>query len=215
MHFENNTVIHCKTQKEANELIDMTKSNKIFKSLWKDEKEKTCYRIIKNIIHHYDGIEYYKKNNYNIIEFSDLIKKQNLSTEEVLEIMSEICLTYLSSNCDCNNSECPLKDNDMCCAENFKKNAKKITEICTKWKSFRMNENKEPETEWVNVCRIIDIHNEEKKICVHEEEITGIPELAPYSAVQSKAEDIFKKYLKEHDGNFIMIIEQVCKVKEN
>lgn len=63
----------------------------------------------------------------------------------------------------------------------------------------------------VDICRIIEVQDNGKKVCVHEEDIMD-SEL-PFGYEDCAAELILKKYMKSHDGNYFATVEHVCRVK--
>ena len=140
------------------------------------------------------------------VEFSDLIIPE-LSAEELLQIINDICNTYSNCSYDC-KKECPFFNGY--CKEWMAKHSKETVEICAKWKSD--HEKKEPEIETVDICRIIEILPNGFKRCVHEEDIEADPEL-PYGGEQLAVEQILKRYCMEHDGEYIAVHEVVSRVK--
>ncbi len=66
------------------------------------------------------------------------------------------------------------------------------------------------ETEWVDVCRIIKVKADGTKKCVYEEDIPNEMCLGVLDA----GADILKKYISEHDGEYIATVESVCRVKK-
>ena len=91
--------------------------------------------------------------------------------------------------------------------ENFIGNEEVVKEICAEWKSN--HENKEPEIETVDICRIIEVLQDKKRV-VHEETLTG----TYGSTKEEEAQEILKKYISEHEGNYIAVVEHVLRVKE-
>lgn len=137
-----------------------------------------------------------------ICEFSDLVIPE-LTAEEVLKTFGVICDRYFDAGC----GECPMMHDGECVfgALNEPDVAKKIVAICEQWKSD--HEKKEPAFEWVNVCRIIRVHDNGKKECVEE-----IPVFKSIS--EGFAEWQLKEYGKEHEGDYIAVVERVCRVKK-
>ena len=151
-----------------------------------------------------------QKENVKITKFSDLIIPE-LSAKEVLEIVGEICC----ENSDC--SECPLNTGNGYFCNNpklFSENADEIIDICTKWREEHpKEEKKEIETEWVYVVRIIKVHDNGKKECVHEVDY-GEYEQKEYGFLDVFANGQLAKYCSEHKGNFFAVYERVCRIKE-
>ena len=204
-----NEVICCKSIEEMQTLIDYFKINADAVKIWNyksslanDENKRDCLSFGPH--GKYDGFcdrEYYEENGRTITEFSDLIIPE-LSAEEVLKICNDIC-----AGIGC--GECPMRGN---CYSSGSADYKKVVEICEQWKAD--HEKKEFELEWVNVCRIIQVQDNGAKKCVYEKDITGLGEHAPYSAVEDKTEEILKRYMSSHDGNYIAVVERVCRVKK-
>ena len=72
-------------------------------------------------------------------------------------------------------------------------------------------EKKELETEWVYVVRIIKVHDNGKKECVHEVDYEPNKE---YNFVEDFLMAKLKEYCSEHEGNFFAVYERVCRIKE-
>lgn len=144
-----------------------------------------------------------------VTEFSDLILPE-LTAEEVAQILTEICNRY-NGNEDCEG--CPLNVLEHIsignkCSFNLK-DYKQVMEICAQWKSD--HEKKEPEIETVDICQIIEIQQDGRKRCVHEEDI--VSELPFGGDERQIVQNILKRYLAEHDGEFIAVHEVVSRVK--
>ena len=185
-------VIHCKTQEEADALVNTLLEDVHWKNYWKIHKEHTCFRVTENGLYAYGSVGDHEDE--LIIEFSDLIIPE-LSATEVLKICNEIC----NNNVDC--SDCKMLGN--CFFEDS--DYQKVVEICEKWKAD--HEKKEPEFEWVDICRIIQVHDGGKKECVHEEDISE-------HWKELTVEVILKDYITTHEGNYIAVVEHVCRVKQ-
>lgn len=131
------------------------------------------------------------------VKFSDLIMPE-LTGEEVLQIAKEIC--------DANSCGdlCPLCD-EKCIFRETNFNADKILEVCTKWKE----EHKEPELEWVYICRIIEVKDNGYKSCVHEVELKDSMDF------ENELETILKDYIATNKGKYFACREYICRVKES
>ena len=143
------------------------------------------------------------------IEFSDLILPE-MTAEELLNILNEIIHCGVR-RCD----ECPLAENgETLCTDDVGgvkiSNPDKLISICQQWKAN--HEKKEPEIETVDICRIIEIQQDGKKRCVHEEDISDGELMYSGDAVEN-CRYILKNYCKEHDGEFIAVHEVVSRVK--
>ena len=132
-----------------------------------------------------------------VTEFSDLILPE-LTAEEAIKLNTELC----ASSCN----KCPLYDVDgyRDCDDLCLNNPEKAVEILAKWKSN--HEKKEPEIETVNICRIIEIQQDGRKRCVHEETIE--------KPITLEVEETLKRYCMEHEGEFIAVHEVVSRVKQ-
>ena len=201
-------VIHCKNDKEKKALLEEAER---LGYLWTSRKN-----TIDTTFCHGNTIHFYAENEFadfkhitwsdtteGEIEFSDLIIPE-LTAEEAIKINTQLC----SGSCQ----ECPLyivedyEDCDDLCL----KNPEKAVEILAKWKSD--HEKKEPEIETVDICRIIEIQQDGKKRCVHEEDISDGELMYSGDAVEN-CRYILKNYCKEHDGEFIAVHEVVSRVK--
>ena len=129
-------------------------------------------------------------------EFSDLILPE-LTAEEAIKLHAEVC----KGSC----MECPLYEVEGYenCDDFCFKNPEKAVEILAKWKSN--HEKKEPEIETVDICRIIEIQQDGRKRCVHEETIE--------KPITLEVEETLKRYCMEHEGEFIAVHEVVSRVK--
>lgn len=79
--------------------------------------------------------------------------------------------------------------------------------IVDKIASYEFEETQKIKTKWVSVCRIIEVMDDKlNKVCVYEEDIE------PYNGY-ADAEKVLKRYCKEHTGEFIAVMERVCRVK--
>lgn len=217
-------VIHCPTEEEAEELfkclnelgykwdsgmaLESGRTNYTHHDIWKDG---TCYGIYEHGRITFGNINAFCGSKWKVVEFSDLIEP-GLTPEETLRILSEATEFYCK-NSKC--SKCPFGyvNNGtgvyLCGIASFSGNEQKIIEICRQWKAD--HEKKEPEVEWVDICRIIEVLPDNRKRCVYEEEIK--PELSYCGDEKEKVEEVLKRYRKEHDGNFFAVHEVVCREK--
>ena len=210
-------VIHCKTEEEFKTLKEyLIRNFYIFKSKeiqtnWKGIKYSYGigleeYGNATDEISFSDN-DFYLRNGYGITEFSDLIIPE-LSAAEVPAILYEICEEYSSGRVNC-NPDCPFAFHGMECDQYRAENGQRVVEICEQWKID--HEKKEPELEWVDICRIIEVQDNGKKVCVHEEDIKDAD--LPFGYKECTAELILKEYMKSHDGNYFATVEHVCRVK--
>lgn len=133
---------------------------------------------------------------------------QELSAAEVPAILYEICKEYSKGGVNC-NPDCPFAFHGMGCDQYRAENGQRVAEICERWKAD--HEKKEPEFEWVDVCRIIEVQDNGKKVCVHEEDLKDAD--LPFGYKECTAELILKEYMKSHDGNYFATVERVYRVK--
>ena len=81
---QENTVVHCKTAKEVNELLKWKESLSYRYSssdnFFYEYKEKTCYDVNDNT---FEGIDFYLNEGYTIIEFEDALQKEQEINIEV------------------------------------------------------------------------------------------------------------------------------------
>lgn len=137
--------------------------------------------------------------NGEYIEFSDLILPE-LSAEELLQIVKEICE---DSHCD---DMCLLHDEHGCIMKDSNFRPDKVLKACEQWKAD--HEKKEPEVEWADICRIIQIEESGVKKCVHEQTMKNCEN------AEDEAANILKWYVAENNGNFIAVVEHVCRVRQ-
>lgn len=204
-------VIHCKNDDEKKALLEEAER---LGYVWYSSKDNPTERpidAIGNTIHFYDAnkqngftadykhITHSGNTGGDVIEFSDLIMPE-LTAKEVLEICHKICKGKA-----CN--ECLLNGN---CFTRDEPDLTKVIKICEQWKSD--HEKKEPEIETVDICRIIEIQPDGRKRCVHEEDI--VSELPFGGDERQIVQNILKRYLAEHDGEFIAVHEVVSRVKQ-
>lgn len=147
--------------------------------------------------------EWFKSRWDKIIDFTDLIE---LTVEETLSALSEICkcsdcnTCYLSHVCDHRNVLSSV------CADH----PEEVIRACQKWVAD--TESKQLQAETVDVCRIIEIKPDGKKLCVHEEDISE-GDLLFSSDANEKCRSILVDYCKAHKGEFIAIHEIVSRIK--
>lgn len=210
-------VIHCKNYEEKKALLEEAER---LGYIWYFTKKKPTDYIngTGNTIHFYDSGTMPLSTDYKHIthswnvdnattEFSDLILPE-LTAEEVLKICREICKEYSDEGCGCMQG-CPFAFHGTRCFIYITQNPDKTIEACEKWKAD--HEKKEPEIETVDICRIIEIQPDGRKRCVHEEDI--VSELPFGGDERQIVHSILKRYLAEHDGEFIAVHEVVSRVK--
>lgn len=204
-------VIHCKTEEERIALINHLEEQGGF--IWKYTRNYPSEFPWASPLLIIDGDYNITQGSRmdlheNITEFSDLIIPE-LSAKEVLEAMKEICENVKG----CTN--CPL--NGDCNPAAYLFNVEKIVDACTVWRmKHPKKEKKELETEWVDVVRIIKVHDNGKKECVHEVDLFVCSDdvAIPYHEIEESAERELKDYVANHKGNYFATIEHICRIKE-
>ena len=197
-------VIHCKNDEEKKALLEEAER---LGYLWLTGNKPTNVFFPSNtLIFREDDLNkiiYWTGDSENHTEFSDLILPE-LTAEEAIKLHTEVCC----SSCE----ECPLYNVDgySDCDDLCIKNPEKAVEILAQWKSD--HEKKEPEIETVDICRIIEIQPDGRKRCVHEEDIKS--ELPFGGDERQIVQNVLKRYLAEHDGEFIAVHEVVSRVKK-
>lgn len=117
------------------------------------------------------------------------------------ELAKKICLVPENGGL---NAEEILEILDSCSADGILMNFTP-QEVLAKIEAYE-KKNK-PKTEWIDVCIILGGYGNE---AVHEEILNS-----EYgSTKEEQAQEILKKYISEHEDNYIAIIERVCRVKE-
>lgn len=141
---ESGMIIHCDTEEKAKQLISWAYENGFrwngkseeADTNWGECENSTCYKFYGDASITYGDDDYFGT---GITEFSDLIIPE-LSAEEMLELIKEICD---KSSC----SNCPLNDESGCICRDNNFNPKKIIKACEQWKAD--HEKKKTEVEWV------------------------------------------------------------------
>lgn len=198
-----NIAVHCKSLTEADLLIEHTESSLNYDEAWFSYGEHICFRAYKGQMIGYADVDYYRKNGYEIIEFSDLVLPE-LSAEEVLKIRNQLEFEFVREHLG------------MAYGRSLDEMLRKATvgeviDMCAQWKAD--HEKKEPEVETVDICQIIEVMPDGRKCCVHEEDIELDPGV-PYGSVRIAVEKILRRFCMEHDGKYIAVHEVVCRVKE-
>lgn len=197
-------VIHCKTEEEVILLCEWVKKRnglsitKDFESEMLDAFRNDYYFGIRE-----NCLEITVNWGGRAVEFSDLIIPE-LSAAEVPAILYEICKEYSKGGVNC-NPDCPFAFHGMKCDQYKAENGQRVAEICEQWKAN--HKEKEPEFEWVDVCRIIEVQGNGKKVCVHEEDLSD-------HWKELTVEVVLKNYIATHEGNYIAVIEHVCRAKQ-
>lgn len=207
-------VIHCPTEENAKQLLEhldglgyewSSRSEKLSeRTNYGVYGENTCYLIEQCMEVMFSSINSLKSEGYEVTEFSDLIEPE-LTPEEAIRLQANLCH---SNGCF---KGCPIgkiKTNQSC-NEFRRDNPEKVTKVLRQWKAD--HEKKEPEVEWVDICRIIETLPDGRKRCVYEEEVKS--ELPHGGDEKEKVEEVLKRYCKEHKGSFFAVHEVVCREK--
>lgn len=194
--------IHCKNDEEKKALLEEAERlGYRWSGKAKLPTEKAFYSGMtihfydKNVFDDYKHITWSDKTK-GVTEFSDLILP-DMTAEEAIKLFGELC----TGSCQ----GCPLHrvdDYENCFSFCFD-NPEKAVELLAQWKSE--HEKKEPEIETVDICRIIEIQQDGRKRCVHEETIE--------KPITLEVEETLKRYCMEHEGEFIAVHEVVSRVK--
>lgn len=197
-------VIHCKNDMEYEQLnAEVIKLG--YGSL--PCKDRVNQHIVRNFVFciEIDGVGWEYKNEVagEITEFSDLILPE-LSAEEVLKICNEIC-----SSVKCQS--CPMKGNYYAGGA---QDVAEIIKICEQWKADHEKKEPEVETEWFWQGTIYKIDEDGSILQFsHGEGIYDTGCEYRESAEEYMADEL-KEFCKEHEGNFIAVVEHVCRVRQ-
>ena len=144
------------------------------------------------------------------IEFSDLIiPEPELSAEEALLAYDKMC----KENYYCN--DCPIYGIlGRECTHEMDGHITEIVDAIKKWKSDHEKKEPEIETEWFWQGRIFKVEKDGSYYQIKDG--TGFYDTG--CEYQESAEeymsDILKEYCKTHDGDFIAVVDRVCRVKK-
>ena len=209
-------VIHCKTEEEAKSFIyflhekgfSWNGGKNLLENFHLEYKEMTCYKVYEGNHLTVGSLGWFNDRNETVTEFSDLIIPE-LSAKEVLEVVRELCVDRGCDDCIFYHNHCPFSEEygDL----------DKVIDICTKWREEHpKEEKKELETEWVYVVRIIKVHDNGKKECVHEVDAHVCSEdvYLPFSENEAATERELKDYVANHEGKFFATLEHICRIKE-
>ena len=189
-----NAIVHCKTQEEAEALINGLEVKNHIKYHWIDYWENygssTCYRIENGKVLSYCDIHFYEIRDYEITEFCDLIEpeEQMLTAEEVIEFLVKHYYDGEYIKAFGENYRMDQLLNEM--------SAEEVVSKISKWKSeHEKHEKKEPEIEWV--YRVFGAENYGEKFFQTEEEAI------------KRCEELAKSQKTKQYARY----ERVCRVK--
>lgn len=213
-------VIHCKTEEEAKILLAHLKNKGVRwasgismdKTIWKNYLHNTCYAIDHDETLRYSDKKHFEMVDREVTEFSDLIIPE-LSPAEVPAILYEICKEYSKNGENC-SPDCPFAFHGMKCDQYKAENGQRVMEICEQWKAD--HEKKEPEVEWFWQGRIYKIHDNDKGNFFQLKDGNGFYDTGCQyrEGAEEYMEEVLKEYCKEHEGNYIAVVERVCRMKQ-
>lgn len=147
--------------------------------------------------------QWFKERGDRIIDFTDLI---DLTPEETLSALADMCKSSYCKNCYLSN----VCNHNNVLLNVTPKSQEAIFRACQRWVADM--ELKQLNAETVDVCRIIEIKPDGKKLCVHEEDISD-GDLLFSSDANEKCRSLLVEYCKAHKGEFIAIHEVVTRIK--
>lgn len=130
--------------------------------------------------------------------------KPELSVEEVLQIMREMPFNFIRDYLECNIGYTRAELFEIATNE-------QILGMCAKWKA---SQNRELEAEWFWQGRIFKIREDG---CYYQiKDGTGFYDTgcAYRETAEYYMEDELKEYCKTHDGDYIAVVEHVCRIKK-
>ena len=142
-----------------------------------------------------DGFRYYWTDEM----FEGLVEGE-LTAEEAIKVLADMCARECKN---CELGKLVKESRYSFCSAYRREHPDKVVEILKQWK--KDHEKKEIEVELAYVVRVIEDTGKVKR-CVYEEDVTEVKEEA--------MKRVLKEYCKEHEGKFITVYEEVCRVKE-
>jgi len=110
-------VIHCNTKEKADSLLIFLNSqnyhigNMLLDNVWEIKKEQTCYNVSEYIVFH-GSYNWYKDNDYTILEFEDVIIPNQPRICEILGV--EVDEKFNLKNGSCNPYKLAKRGNELC-----------------------------------------------------------------------------------------------------
>lgn len=196
-------VIHCNNQEEYKRLNEETQRFGFGKLPFSFSQDHV-YVIDENIV-----LWNTTKNRRHYVEFSDLvIPDSELTAEEALLYYDQMCNEYYCCN------DCPIYGIlGYECARKMDGHIGEIVDAIKKWKYEHEKKEPEIETEWFWHGRIFKVEKDGSYYQIKDG--TGFYDTG--CEYQESAEeymsDILKEYCKTHDGDFIAVVDRVCRVK--
>ena len=201
--------IHCNSMDEYNRLDEEIKKlgfgSLPLRSCMSDRNVRYCLFLIQE----YEVLWIQLSEKIEYIEFSDLIiSEPEMSAEEALLAYDQMC----RENYCCN--DCPIYGIlGHECTRKMDGHISEIVDAIKRWKSDHEKKEPEIETEWFWQGRIFKVEKDGSYYQIKDG--TGFYDTG--CEYQESAEeymsDILKEYCKTHDGDFIAVVEHVCRVK--
>ena len=144
------------------------------------------------------------------IEFSDLIiPESGLSAEEALLAYDQMC----KENYCCN--DCPIYGIlGRECTHEMDGHITEIVNAIKKWKSDHEKKEPEIETEWFWQGRIFNVEKDGSYYQIKDGNGFYDTGCEYQESAEEYMSDILKEYCKTHDGDFIAVVDHVCRVKK-
>lgn len=150
---------------------------------------------------------------YKVLDYSYILEGNCFRwTDEMLEqvkdkISAEEAIKLFAAMCDEHDTcyDCPLTgvSKGVRCKKFMMSNPDNVLKVI---KDYKSKNEKSIETEW---SWWVEIVNTKGHILAHEEKLNTDKD------IDTQAEEIFKKYVSEHEGNFYLIREYRCTAKED
>lgn len=201
--------IHCNSMDEYNRLDEEIKKlgfgSLPLRSCMSDRNVRYCLFLIQE----YEVLWIQLSEKIEYIEFSDLvITEPELSAEEVLLAYDQMC----RENYCC--SDCPIYGivGDEC-THKMEGHISEIVNAIKQWKAE--HEKKEPEidTEWFWQGRIFKVEKDGSYYQIKDGNGFYDTGCEYQESAEEYMSDILKEYCKTHDGDFIAVVDRVCRVK--
>ena len=155
------------------------------------------------------GKEFYEKDGCHCVEFSDLIiPEPELSAEEALLAYDQMC----RENYCCN--DCPIYGIlGHECTRKMDGHIGEIVDAIKRWKSDHEKKEPEIETEWFWQGRIFKVEKDGSYYQIKDGNGFYDTGCEYQESAEEYMSDILKEYCKTHDGDFISVVNHVCRVK--
>ena len=198
--------IHCKNDEEKELLLEEAER---LGYMWPTGNKPTKLSFPSNTIVFREGDIYWTGDSENHTEFSDLIiPESELSAEEALLAYDKMC----NENYCCN--DCPIYGivGDEC-TRKMEGHISEIVNAIKKWKSDHEKKEPEIETEWFWQGRIFKVEKDGSYYQIKDGNGFYDTGCKYQESAEEYMNDILKEYCKTHDGDFIAVVDRVCRVK--